>query len=437
MFPSLASLADAMRSAGAQRFYAKPLAPNDNTKNQVYLGGGFGALNVIPHGDIASDDTSIAGAVRDRAKAKVDFFWITTDGLGRAPGAQLILYPKYPEVRMSGFLRGATNAPNDLMASRAPGRMMVFGVCSDGRVIGHVSGAGAAITREIEDAQLPATGVFLQLTSYLAPAREDPLTKLLIELGRIHRLGPIPGKRLYPPPPGTPRSYAAQNAGGYTLEAELGILPNGTAEPDFLGWEVKSFSVRSPGSLRATSATTLMTPEPTTGVYAQDFGDFMRRFGYDDTRGRAGRRNFGGVYRNGGAPHHLTGLSMRLEGFDSKTGKILDLDGTLALVAPDETVAAGWRIRDLVGHWSRKHAQAVYVPVFAEGTPKSYRYGSDVELGDGTDAIRFLRAVSEGLAYLDPAGKIEGSRTKKRNQFRIAHRDLAGLYETMKIASVV
>jgi hypothetical protein len=437
VFSSLNALAEAMRSAGARRFVAKPLAPNDNTKNQVYLGGGFAALNIIPHGSIASDDTAIAGAVRDRAKANVDFYWIAPDGLGKAPGVQLILYPKYPEVRMSGFLRGASRAPNELMASRAPGRMMMLGVCPDGRVIGHVSPAESPITREIEAAQLPTAGVFLRLTDYLAPATEDPLTKLLAELGRIHRLGAIQGKRLYPPPPGTARSYAAQNAGGYTLEAELGILPNGVSEPDFLGWEVKSFSVPSPGSLRATSATTLMTPEPTTGVYAQDFGEFMRRFGYDDTKGRAGRRNFGGVYRNGGDPHHLTGLSMRLDGFDNKSGKIFDLDGTLALVAPDATVAAGWRIRDLVDHWSRKHAQAVYVPVFSEGSPKTYRYGSNVELGDGTDAIRFLKAVSDGSAYLDPAAKIEGTKAKKRNQFRVSHHNLAELYDTMKVVAVI
>ncbi len=31
--------------------------------------------------------------------------------------------------------------------------------------------------------------------------------------------------------------YLARNGGGYTLEAELGILPNSYSEPDLLGWE--------------------------------------------------------------------------------------------------------------------------------------------------------------------------------------------------------
>ena len=61
-------LLDRMAAHGAVRFYAKRLAPNDNSKNQVYLGGGFGALNIIPHGDIENDGSILAGSVRDRAK---------------------------------------------------------------------------------------------------------------------------------------------------------------------------------------------------------------------------------------------------------------------------------------------------------------------------------------------------------------------------------
>ena len=92
-----------MRHHGATRIYAKNLAPNDNSKNQVYLGGDFSALNIIPHGEIYSDDTAVAGAVRDRAKAKVNFFWVDEAGRHHAPDAGLILYPKYPEVRMSNL----------------------------------------------------------------------------------------------------------------------------------------------------------------------------------------------------------------------------------------------------------------------------------------------------------------------------------------------
>ena len=80
MFTSLSNLISAMQDAGAKRFYAKRLAPNDNSKNQVYLGGGFDALNIIPHSDIETDFSEKAGAVRRRDKASVEFY------LDRQPG---------------------------------------------------------------------------------------------------------------------------------------------------------------------------------------------------------------------------------------------------------------------------------------------------------------------------------------------------------------
>ena len=119
MVATLSKLIDLMRHNGTQRIYAKKLAPNDNSKNQVYLGGGFGALNIIPHGEIITDDRPLAGAKRERPKAKVDFWWIDDGGMYNAPDAQLILYPDYPEVRMSGFLKGCRAAPSQIMTVRA------------------------------------------------------------------------------------------------------------------------------------------------------------------------------------------------------------------------------------------------------------------------------------------------------------------------------
>lgn len=65
-----------MSSYGAMRLYAKTLTANDNSKNQVYLGGDFSALNILPHQEILTDSDSKAGSKRDRAKAKVSFFWV-------------------------------------------------------------------------------------------------------------------------------------------------------------------------------------------------------------------------------------------------------------------------------------------------------------------------------------------------------------------------
>lgn len=442
MFTSLKRMLSAMKESGATRFYAKALAPNDNSKNQVYLGGGFEALNIIPHGEIETDFSTVAGSVRRRDKAKVDFYWIDSQGISPAPDAQLILYPKYPEVRMSGFLKRATNAPRDLMVSRDPGRIMFLGICPNGRVLGHVVAAGTEPAEEfIAEWDLPVEGVFTNLTRLASEDGRDPRTQLLSEMCRISRLGWIKGQRMYPDLSVKP--YAAPNAGGYTLEAELGIVPNGIAEPDFLGWEVKQYGVRDFVGFRAKSAVTLMTPEPQTGLYRDDIAEFMRRHGYDDKSGKAGRRNFGGIYKNGrtyadGGRFHLdTGLRLHIEGFDVASGKVTDMDGGIALVDRFDGVASAWSFKGLLDHWNRKHNQACYVPSLAQGSPKEYSFGSLVQLGSGTDFIMFMKLVGSGTLYLDPAFNMQNGRIQRpRHQFRVSHSDLPRLYQNFDTIDV-
>src|ERR1700743_2483818 len=94
-----------MAANGASRLFVKKLSPNDNSKNQVYLGPGCQALNIIPNRGVTVDGSD-KGSKRDRFKAFVDMLWIDANARTcPAPNAQLILYPKYPEVRMSGFLK--------------------------------------------------------------------------------------------------------------------------------------------------------------------------------------------------------------------------------------------------------------------------------------------------------------------------------------------
>lgn len=430
---------DMMASHGATRFYAKRLAPNDNSKNQVYLGGGFAALNVIPHGEIEEDDSPLAGSVRDRAKAPVRFYWMTTGRPVSAPGAQLILYPKYPEVRMSGFLRGAEHAPADLMASRSEGRVMIFGMCPDGRVLGEVRAGDDPLTRSLDAKMLGLSliGVFIDLTPVRAGVN-DTRSALLAALGEIHRKGWIPSCKIGRS--GLPEPYTARNGGGYTLEAQLGIAPNGYAEPDYLGWEIKQFGVSDFVRYAPKSPVTLMTPEPTGGYY-RDAGveAFLRRYGYADKSGKQGRINFGGIYAIGRDFHTDTGLSLALTGYDAASGKMTDIDGNVALVDRAGRPAAIWYFRDLMAHWTRKHAKAAYLPSLMRTPPPEYSYGATVLLCEGTDVLLLLGALANGLAYYDPGIKLEYADTpkptfKRRSQFRIRHADLCRVY--IKIENV-
>lgn len=422
-----------MAAYGAERFYAKQLAPNDNSKNQVYLGGGFGALNIIPHGDIAEDNTSMAGSVRDRAKAPVTFFWITSGQPMPAPDAQLILYPKYPEVRMSGFLKGARGAPNALMTSREPGRTMILGICRDGRVLGDVRAADDPVSRSLDAlaASLPGSGVFIDLAA-IRSGSGDTKTALLHALKEIHDKGWIASCKIGKF--GAPEPYRARNGGGYTLEAQLGISPNGYAEPDYLGWELKQYGVTNFEKYRAKSPVTLMTPEPTAGYYREQGAEaFLRRYGYPDKSGKAGRINFGGIYSTQRNHHPDTGLALRLTGFDASSGKITDMDGYVALLDRSQEPAAIWTFRNIMSHWNRKHAQAAYVPSLMRSPPPEYRYGEIVQLCEETDVLLLLKALAAGEAYYDPGIKMEGADgpkpdIKRRSQFRIRHDGLPGLY---------
>jgi hypothetical protein len=151
---SLGRVLDAMHAVGATRFYWKPLAPNDNSKNQIYLGGDFAVLNTIP-----SETPYPAESRTHRTpifKAPVWLEWLDVDGRpNRAPGAQFILYPQYPEIRLSGFLRGANRAPSDVLTSRAAGRVLVLGVVPSGRVIGFAAFADSPITAELRASSCP------------------------------------------------------------------------------------------------------------------------------------------------------------------------------------------------------------------------------------------------------------------------------------------
>lgn len=428
-----------MRQLGASRIYAKKLSPNDNSKNQVYLGGGFGALNLIPHSEIVIDTSDRGGSKRDRPKAAVRFYWVDGDGRHAAPDANLILYPDYPEVRMSGFLKGCRAAPSHVMTVRDPGRVLFLGTTPDGDVLGFATATDDPVTAELNAGTWDALGVFLELPLSIEDA--NPKEHLLDELRRISRMRWIDSQKLSRD--GVKRPYAARNGGGYTLEAELGISPNGYSEPDFLGWEVKQYSVGDFNRFVPKSPVTLMTPEPTGGVYKVDgVGAFLRRYGYADRSGKPDRLNFGGIYLCDKELHQLTGLRMVVSGFDPAGCKITDIEGGLMLLDRGDEVAASWSFKGLMSHWNRKHAQAAYLPSLFRTPPPQYAFGAKVLLCERTDFILFLRAFASGKVYYDPAVKIEKAsetspKIKRRSQFRIRHSHITDMYHSHETVNLI
>lgn len=416
------------------KIYIKVLSANDNSKNQVYFGPGFEAATLFPMGDIIPDQNKKEMTF----KSSLDFQWIANNrSLVSAPCAQIILYPQYPEIRFSGFLKGTDRSLMDpisnLMKSRLEERVLFLGIDKVGRIIGSVFAPDSPVGREfntIRKQLKKVTTIFFEIiTSVFLLKQPDPRTLLLQELRRIHRLGWINSKRL--DSSGGVINCTAPQCGGYTLEAELGITPNGISEPDFHGWEVKQHGGR---------VLTLFTPEPTGGVYVtQGIEDFIETYGYKDKK-IPYRMNFGGThYCN--KPHPKTNLTLKINGFDCSKKKITDTRGSIGLEDKKGEVAASWNFSKILEHWNRKHQRTVFVPSQHQINPNQYRFGKDVLLGEGADPIRLLTALCLGKVYYDPGIKMENTNThppkiKKRSQFRINLKNLNDLYNTITTEDV-
>jgi hypothetical protein len=446
---NLFQLQSLFSKAGCTKLYAKPLAENDNSKNQIYFAGAIEALNVFPSKEIFAENTRKGPSF----KAQLHFEWLLENGSTvSAPSAQLILYSQYPEVRFSGFLLGCKAGPSELMADRQRAknfppelarrlkdRVLFLGITADRRTLGYVAAGNSQIALEFKAQHYPtAFIVFREVPLPFVEVGEAAKAKLLSELRRIHELGwinsiQLDSKRRLKP-------CNASQCGGFTLEAELGIAKNSQAEPDFLGWEIKQHAVTNFETLTA-GAITLMTPEPTGGFYKEHGPEaFVRKFGYADKQDIPDRMNFGGVHRVG-RRHETTHLTMTLLGYDVAHSLITNANGFIALVTDSGEEAATWAFSGLLAHWSRKHSKAVYVPSQCRKEPRrQYIYGDTVRLAQRTNSLLLLQALAAGAVYYDPGIKLEHVSTKpkikRRSQFRVASKDISTLYETVDTVGV-
>ncbi len=386
-----------------QKLYVKKLSANDNSKNQIYFGGSFDILNVLPSSEITTDKDGIRK--RESFKSKLDFYWLNDEGISsKAPNAQLILYPDYPEVRFSGFLLGCKNAPSDLLRKRMDERVLFLSVSDEKKIYGYVVGPNSEIANEFGKLENVEThGVFYILTILNNRIETNSKHILLKELKRIHNLGWIYSKRLPQDLKIVPCEYS--NCGGFTLEAELGIPSNSKSEPDFLGWEVKNFSVKNFDKINSTIIT-LMDHSPTHGFFKDQGAEaFIRKYGYNDKRGRESRMNFGGKHKQG-VFHNLTSLKLIIVGFDSENLKITNPNGYIALIDRSDNIAASWSFQSFIKHWTTKHANACYVPsklkkeTILGNTKRQYSYGNKILLGSYTDVTLLFKQIYLGSISL-------------------------------------
>jgi len=421
----------------------KRLASNDNSKNQLYFGSHLTDLSFLPIGEVgASDSTSGKKNYRDKGPkftAHFPFLWIDAGGKEYpAPNSKLIYYPQYPEVRFSGFVQScAIDADGWLdpkKLGRMAGRILILGISKSRKsTFGFFATPESQIAKEIKEK--PATearNLFETIWDDQKYEEGKSFRELLLEsLAQIHLENWIPSQRMNADGKIVP--YTAQNGGGYTLEAKLGIIPNGFAEPDYLGWEIKQFQVANFLKAFQGKALTLLTPEPTGGYYVEKgVPEFLRKYGMLN-KNTPDRYDFcGRHFATGVCP--ATGLNLAIEGFDEASRKVSDSKGAIHLIDYHGNDAASWNFTKIIEHWNKKHANAVYVPSMKRQDLSliHYRYSNLVRLYTGTNINLFLNSVLTGAVYYDPGIKLENSSTrpvtKRRSQFRVKAKELDTLY---------
>ena len=442
---TLEGLKDLFLRRGCQTLYIKKLAPNDNSKNQPYFGGHLTDISYLPTGSVeatASESIKTSDPKRQiKYLANLNLSWLDADGQTYpAPHSKLIYYPQYPEVRFSGFLRASNVALSEWMSpqkqGRAHGRWLVLGVTSGQEILAYLVTPKANLNRELERFRFSEEiGIFYSLVTKGSQGGKSSRELLIERLKEIHNKGWIESQKLNTE--GIAEPYRALNGGGYTLEAALGVKPNGIAEPDYLGWEVKQFGVKKFPTI-GSKPTTIMTPEPNGGFYTSEGAiEFVKSYGYPDKNGKPDRLNFGGKHVVD-KQHNLTSLKLELHGFDTEKASITNANGEIALIDINGKITASWGFTKIMDHWKRKHSKAVYVPSLKQknrnNNSTEYHYGADIELGTGTSFQRFLMAMSSGAVFYDPGIKLENvssskPKIKKRSQFRVNHKNLNGLYD--------
>jgi len=438
---SFESLVKLMTDMGGDKIFIKKLSPNDNSKNQPYFGSHLTDVSFIPSGTVkASESKSKKNTTKDvsiKYQASINLKWVDSyQNIYPAPHAKLIYYPQYPEVRFSGFLLGSQvnlarwMDPNK--DGRAQGRWLILAIANNETVYGYIASPESNLAREFEEKiSLKTNAVFSEIDLQNFSEIRDTKTAILKKFSEIHDAGWINGQKLGKDFIAKP--YKAKNGGGYTLESILGISPNSSSKPDYLGWEVKSFNVKE-FPLKSPSRPTLMTPEPDGGIYSDDTIHFIKRFGYPDKE-VADRINFS-------SPNHFgkfskkTDLTLSLDGFDTQTNKITNAFGAILLQDKNNTIAASWSFEKMLDHWKKKHSQAVYVPNIRRDSKSGgyqYHYSKNIMLGEGTDFSLFLSAIVSDQIFHDPGIKLTNATSdhaekKVRNQFRANPKNLNFLY---------
>ncbi len=427
MLQSVSKVRDLFSALGVERVFYKRLAANDDPKNQIYLGPDERVLRQLK--PVRIEQKVTAGSTTKKKKTggsfygHLHFYWLQVDkDPSPAPHAKLIYYPQYPEVRLSGFLRGCpSQEPGKILKNRLEGRHLFLGQSPSGETYGLILHPDQGLENQLARLEVgigDRKSCLMEVRPRVGQPKDNQ-SELLERLRTVVATGPPQGQRVV-----RGRGLvacSAANAGGLTLEALLGIETNSDARPDYLGFELKAHS-------RKSHVMTLMTPNPDAGVFSEiPASDWIARYGYPDRKGRPDRLNYGGVYRNG----EVVSLTSHQLTVDP-----LSAHGGIHLRDPSGVAVATWSYTKLLEHWITKHQQCMYVSY--EKTHRKgdtwFQYFFPVACGINTEFSLFHKAFQGKSIFIDPGCKLEGSgdaapKAKVRFQFRSRFSALNLLYK--------
>ncbi|MCW3784226.1 MvaI/BcnI family restriction endonuclease [Defluviimonas salinarum] len=427
-FHSLSELAALLGANEATEALIKPLSKNHNDKNQVYSGSDFRPLYPMFDMTFSLRGPSVSGKKGGATTGQsipeavfTDFSWLDLAGHRiAARGVRMIIYPQYPETRLSAFQTVENTMPEAMSVAYTKTfpdsvRYLVLARRGNGAVLAvMVVDPGPQFVSDVQ-ALPPASGSRVWKHLRLRVTADSRLqTKLARVAGK-----PMPGCRL--DSAGNTLPFNGTQVCGYTLEHALGINPNSDSHGDFEGIELKTHTQKK---------VTLFTPEPDMGVYAESFPEFMQSFGYQD---KEGNWRVTGIHRVDERCEQ-SGLTLRIANHERGTSLASSADKNvhLALLTDEGILTAGWSLERILNCWTAKHNEAVYVPavkvtatdlaLIAEGYRFSVEFSSEIMWCRETSAERLFEALYNGTLFLDPAPKFcpgKPQLNKRRSQWRV------------------
>ncbi|MDN7899121.1 MvaI/BcnI family restriction endonuclease [Burkholderia cepacia] len=435
---SLSEITEILRRVNADTALLKILPKNANDKNQIYIASDFGILydlfdmTLSERGESTSTKDNPPRAQRIPEATFGDFAWVSRGGeLIPARRAKAIIYPQYPEARLSGFQTVENTMPPCLSVSFTKTiedrkRLLVLGRTAKGACRAMVY-LDISIDLENEIKALPSF------------ERSKVCRRLSIDLGNTQKLEKLlsaivgrrlPGCRLNTT--GQTLPFTGTQVCGYTLEHALSIIPNASKNGDLFGIELKTHT-----QLKVT----LFTPEPDLGLYARDFAGFMTKYGYLDGEGNY---RVTGIHK-ANVRSVKSGLTLKLREYrleddhwvsgpyNPNTSLTSKMDAVEVILEDDDGfVAAGWSLERLMNSWGAKHNETVYISALKENNPDPIEHADGYEYVitfsprvmwcHRTSVEMMLKAIHDGVIFLDPAPKLhtsDPSKSKRRAQWRV------------------